>query len=550
MVAVPIFLSLALAAAVAADVAPPQGTEDEDVGYNLLFQTAADEFSSRCVQLKTASIPAWAEGDLIIPSVGQFEMGDRSFVGFGDAFGKLHRFSLAGSQVCATYRHMATGFRNESVKADTIGPGLLFYETEPPRKCPLWNPVCNIAGPNDNTFVNTIRHGDRLLSLTDSPVMLAVDPVTLDIIGKQTWKDELTGKVDYTGSAHPMRHPASGQWLDFVAEGSLFSKDATVKLFSLSDESPEKREGFNSVKMDSAPYMHSFGITEHFIVLPRMPVEFDASNLLNVALGKRAMAELFQELPLTAEPSPKNGFYLVPLNGSAHLVRSLPADDKLFYTHVVNAYETRESVIIDIATSPRNAFSGDLTIKTATTKAKRDAGEAAPRFTIRRFTIPLQEGALVKSQALTDPRNSIDFTNINPKFQGRRHCLFWGVEWFTDFRAQASMAITRRDVCGEHPGSRKWSRKHWYPSEPTLVPKPGVQAAEDEGLLIFTALDGQRDATYLMVLDPRTMELISEVGPFPRIGFTTHGEFYPAQPPAVPARAAPSLGQAVESLIV
>jgi len=328
-----------------------------------------------------------------------------------------------------------------------------------------------------------------------------------------------------------MRHPASGQWLDFVGEGSFFSKSATVKLFSLSDESPGKRTGFTEVKMDSAPYMHSFGITERYIVLPRMPVEFQASNLLQIALGKKPMSQLFVDLNLT-EPGSRNGFYLVPLDGSAPLMRPLPVDDKLFYTHVVNAYETSESVVIDIATCPRNAFSGDLTIKTATNKAKRDAGAAAPRFTVRRFTIPLQEGSLVKAEPLTDPRSSVDFTSINPRFEGKKHCFFWGVTWFADFRAQASMAITKRDVCGNgHGQDLKWSRKHWYPSEPTVLPAPGKGASEDEALLIFTALDGAKDETYLVVADARTMRSVSEIGPFPRIGFTTHGEFY-ASPPS------------------
>jgi len=331
--------------------------------------------------------------------------------------------------------------------------------------------------------------------------------------------------MDYAGSAHPLRHPASGQWLDFVAEGSFISKAAKVRLYSLDEASPHKRTGFADVEMDTPPFMHSFGITQRYIVLPRMPVEFDTSHLIQVALGKMPMSHLFVDLNLT-KPGPKNGFFLVPLDGSAPLVRHLPVDDKLYYTHVVNAYETGEHVVIDIATSPRNAFSGDLTIKTAMDKAKRDAGTAAPRLTVRRFTIPLQEGQLVTSMPLTDPRTSTDFTAINPRFQGKRHCYFWGVTWFADLRTQASMAISKRDVCGGGSRDLRWSRKNWYPSEPTVVPAPGKDASEDEALLIFTALDGAKGETYLVIVDASTMESISEVGPFPRIGFTTHGKFY------------------------
>jgi len=60
------------------------------------------------------------------------------------------------------------------------------------------------------------------------------------------------------------------------------------------------------------------------------------------------------------------------------------------------------------------------------------------------------------------------------------------------------------------------------------LPPPDENAAEDDGVLLFTALNGAEGNTYLMVVNASTMETMSEVGPFPRIGFTTHGEFYPA----------------------
>lgn len=68
-------------------------------------------------------------------------------------------------------------------------------------------------------------------------------------------------------------------------------------------------------------------------------------------------------------------------------------------------------------------------------------------------------------------------------------------------------------------------RTNWYPSEAFMV--PALNGAEDEGLLYFTALNGETGETFLVVANAQTMETVSEAGPFPRIAFTTHGEFYP-----------------------
>ncbi|CAE8698517.1 unnamed protein product, partial [Polarella glacialis] len=190
---------------------------DEDVGYEGLFHTAADDFTGRCLEA-SQTLPAWATGDFVIGSVGLQELGGRHFAGYLDAFGKYNKFSIKGRQVCATYRLMASGFYNNSVKAGTVAPGLLFYETEPPRHCPLLDPLCNLPpmAPNDNTFVNTLMHNGKLLTITDSPYMLEMDLESLNVTGTKKWNDKVQGLAAVTGSAHPVKHTKTDEHIDFV----------------------------------------------------------------------------------------------------------------------------------------------------------------------------------------------------------------------------------------------------------------------------------------------------------------------------------------------
>jgi len=496
------------------------GAED-DVGYNLLYETAAEEFEDLNIKA-LRPFPHYVRGDFVIPSVGQFEMGGRKFVGFLDSFGKLQKFHIDGDQVGATYRMMESGFYNMSRAEKTIAPGLLFYETSPPREKPWYNPIYNMPpyAPNDNTYVNTIQVGDAMMALTDSAAMLQVDPRTMRVIGNNDWADDLQDVVCCTGSAHPLPDPKTGEWIGLLGNSGILSEETTLRLFRFGGDSPHTRRSVADVRMDTPPYIHSFGVSERFAILPRMPVKFSAKS---VAVAPLSAA--FQPLEVSKEGL-ENAFYIVPLDGSPGIVRTVPQEEPLWFTHVVNTYENASGVVIDIVQAPGNPFASDLTVDAARDKRKRDIAGVAGKNLVKRFLLPLDSDVPVSSALISDAGTFTDFPKINPKYRSRQHCFYWANEWFSDGRAHASMAVVKYDVCS---GERKrvWSRRHWYPSEATMVPSDREGAAEDEGVLVFVALDGVRGETWLLGVDARTMETVSEAGPFPRIGFTTHGEFYP-----------------------
>eukprot|EP00931_Biecheleriopsis_adriatica_P113229 TRINITY_DN8819_c0_g1_i2.p1 TRINITY_DN8819_c0_g1~~TRINITY_DN8819_c0_g1_i2.p1 ORF type:complete len:548 (+),score=115.54 TRINITY_DN8819_c0_g1_i2:221-1645(+) len=459
-------------------------------------------------------------GDFILGSVGLQEMGDRHFVGYLDAFGKYNKFSLLGDKVCGTYRVMRTGFYNESVKAKTVGPGLLFYETEPPRHCT--NPLCNVMAPNDNTFVNTISHAGKLLSLTDSMVMVEMDQQTLDVIGIKKWDDGVTA-LGVAASAHPVKNPATGEYIDFVGNENILTGHVDLAVYGLDDNHPKTRQVKTHHKMDSAPYMHSFGLTAEFVVLPRMPVKF------NLPIGAQSMASALTDIEIT-EPGPDNAFHIVPLKGGNPIVVPLPVDEKLYYTHEANTFQNESGLVIDLATSTFNVFSSDLSTTSELNKAHRDGcyHDARPCLnTVKRFVLPL-DGGSPTWEVISDPKTKTDFIRINSNYRGKKHCFYWGVQWFSDYSSKASMAIVKYNTCaGGNIAETKleWKRRNWYPSEPTMVASPG--SAEDDGLLVFSALDGSRGETWLITVNASTMETYSEAGPYPKIAFSTHGEFYP-----------------------
>ncbi|CAE8641976.1 unnamed protein product [Polarella glacialis] len=473
--------------------------EDPDIGYSLLFETAPEEFSRQCVDVSPQSkpFPTWASGDFIIPSIGVVSMGDRTMVGLLDPFGKMQRFEMKGSTVCAAYRIMATGFYNASKALNTVAPSLLFYETDPPRDCPMYNPMCNMM-----PHVNTFKVGSKMLSITDAPSMLEIR--TLQVLKKHQFDaDRMEETLPYAGSAHPVNHPVTGDWIDFVGNANLLTGGAQVNFFHLSGDNPTFRHSLGNLTFDHPPYMHSFGVTEHYLVLPRMPVEL---NILDILY--RPLSAAFKDLKMSA-PGIDNAFVLLPLDGSGKVIRAyLPLNDMLYYVHTVNAYENATDIVIDLTTSSHNPFASHaLTLPSNKDKAMRDT--FSPEV-VKRFVIPLQEGQPVVASVISDPRTSTDFTKINPRLAGKKHCFFWAVENKHDGESYASIAIVKYDLCYGSP-AKHWFRQSWYPSEATMIPSPEPSAAEDDGLLVFTALDGAADQSYLVTVDAQTFVVKSQI---------------------------------------
>ena len=107
--------------------------------------------------------------------------------------------------------------------------------------------------------------------------------------------------------------------------------------------------------MATAPYMHSFGISENYLIFPHTPIMFNLK-----AVFAKSMAAAFKDLPVDSDECLNNAFFITPLStqGSAQtpMIRYLPKTYKLYYVHTLNAYENASGIIIDLTTSHGNMF--------------------------------------------------------------------------------------------------------------------------------------------------------------------------------------------------
>jgi len=499
-----------------------------DPGWELLATSALEEVPRTCFAAK--GLPKCIQGAYFISGPALFEMGGYNFAGLFDGLGKINRFELRGGQkeICYTSAFLKTGTYRAALQTGTATHGVLFEDTTPSRPaCPLLDPMCNIAAPNDNNWVSMIVVGGEALLLSDTPTMVKLNTDTLNVTGLKTWADDKKGMLGpphptwtsplheaTVGSAHPLQRPGTQTFVEVMMEMAILPEEKNivdVYTFDSKHVGLQNRTKIASLRCDNLQYLHSFGVTPNYVVLP-FNLMFKMSSLTNpIMVGN------FH--------SSWRGIQLVDLVGNVQIFDT----DSFFHAHVINSFENGTGIVLDVCTQHTNAFAKTpmLDIGLFLNKTARDTSTS--KAGVRRFHLHLsgpQKGATTSEALLHQPMRSVEFPKINTRFTGLPYCVYYAVEWWHDNASYASMAILKHDIC---LGTKKyWSRPNTYPGEPFFIEDTSTAAAiEDQGVLVFQALDGIQKHSIFVTLDAETMKELHVVNLAVHVPFTGHGHFIP-----------------------
>jgi beta-carotene 15,15'-monooxygenase/beta,beta-carotene 9',10'-dioxygenase len=505
----------------------------DEAGWDLLATSVGAPDARACLPMQ--KLPSYVRGTYIVSGPAQFELNEYKFQGLFDGFGRVNRFEIGDGEVCFTSNWLNTAFRTESEKRG-YPAGMLFEEPSPKRpSCPLLDLMCEMAVPSDNDWVNTLQVGDKTLLLTDAPQMLELDLETLEVKGFHAWTDDKNASIgppvpDWiesmhmgtAGSAHPLKRPDSEMWVDVISSMGPIPgvQKSFLDIFTFRGDvsEPQARLKIASVELDQTPYLHSFGVTSNYAILP-MNHKMGVPNF-----GHPVLSGLIEEHWA--------GLHLVDLNtGNVQAFGADFSEDQIFcHVHVVNSFENATGVTMDLGAYNSTPFgiSGALNIPMFKDKSARDSNPV--RNVVRRLHLHVS-GDLAGQTTMQDfpqtPGSHSDFFRINPLHAGKAYCFYYATEWWHDGSNYANMAIVKRDVCkGGLEDRVYWSRPDVYPGEPMFV--PADNGNEDDGTVVFIALDGQKERTLFVTLDAKTMSELDVVELPSRIPFTAHGQFFEA----------------------
>jgi carotenoid cleavage dioxygenase-like enzyme len=372
--------------------------------------------------------------------------------------------------------------------------------------------MCLNMAKLDNDWVNAINVGNEVMMLTDSAAMLRIDLDTLAYLGEKQWvNDSIPTRV---GSAHPVLRPGTQTWVGVAAEMGLTSDKNHMEYFTFEGDvaglQPRPVMG-KTGNLKHPPFMHSYGVTPNYVVMP-----LD----LGMGLGENCSSVGL----LCGMVAQWQGIHVVDNNGVVTVFDTEP----FYHVHVVNAFENATGVTLDVGAYHQAPFAatGALDIDLYLNKTTRDANPI--RATMRRvhmhFSGPLA-GKTTYQTFKKIPGSHSDFFRLNPNHIGLPYCYYYATQWWHDSSNYANMAIMKHDLCSDT--TSYWSATDHYVGEPFFIPDPAGMH-EDDGVLVFVALDGPNRRSKFMTLDAKTMQEVNGTAVHldTHIPFTAHGTFF------------------------
>ncbi|CAN6721403.1 unnamed protein product [Malus baccata var. baccata] len=468
--------------------------------------------------LVQGEIPLWLKGTYLRNGPGLWHVGGYNFRHLFDGYAMLAKLHFHDGRLTAGHRQI----ESEAYTAAMKNQKLCFREfSEVPKPANFLSYIGELANLfsgaslTDNANTGVVKLGDgRVVCLTETQKgSIMIDPTTLDTLGKFEYSDTLGGLIH---SAHPIVTDTEFLTLlpDLINPGYL-----AVRMKPGTNE--RKVIGRVDCSRGPAPgWVHSFPVTEHYIIVPEMPLRYCAGNLLK------------------AEPTPlykfewhpdSKAFMHVMCKASGNVVASVEVP--LYITfHFINAYEeTDEDGRVTAVIADCCEHNADTTIldKLKIQNLRSYTGkDVLPDAQVGRFKIPLDGSPYGKLEAALDPNEhgrGMDMCSINPAYLGKkyRYAYACGAQRPCNF----PNTLTKIDLVEKK--AKNWYDEGAVPSEPLFVARPG-STEEDDGVVISMISEKNGDG-YALLLDGSTFEEIARAK-FPYgLPYGLHGCWVPSK---------------------
>jgi beta,beta-carotene 9',10'-dioxygenase len=395
----------------------------------------------------TGELPRWLQGSLLRTGPAKWDLGDRSVNHWFDGLAMLHRFSFANGDVSYANRFLET----KAYRAAKASGEIEYSEfaTDPCRS--LYQRVTSMFSPKltDNANVNLAKLGERFVAMTETPIPVQFDAETLAAAGVAY---DVPGHLT---TAHPHLDRATKGMLNYAAK---LGPRTSYRFFRVRPDST-KPEVLATKRVREPAYMHSFGLTERWLVLAEFPFVVNPPRL---AFSGRPYIENYRW-----KPELGTRFHLFD-RGTGETVGPFETDAR-FGFHFVNAYEEDGEVVADICTFPDAGIVEDLYLE------RLRNGKPIAQPSLERFRISTRGGS-VATERLIDEHMELPRINY-----GRRNERPYRYAWGVGCDGGWLDRIVKADVVERR--STTWVEEGCYPGEPVFVAEPGDEGA-DEGVLL------------------------------------------------------------------
>lgn len=469
-------------------------------GSHIISAELEEELSEQPLSVQ-GSIPTWLSGILFRNGPVKVSIDGKSPDHWFDGLAMLHAFHFQNGQVAYTNKFLRTdAYRKvfEDKSLDYTG-----FAIDPCRSRFRRFLTWLFTTPTylENANINIAKLADQYVALQELPLPVRFDPTTLETLGVLDYKDKLTRNC--WESAHPHYDPAKKETLNYLIDYGLLSSAYTF--YRLPDGS-DTREVVAKVTVERPAYMHSFAMTENYIILTEFPLVVRPLQLL---LNGVAFIKNF-----TWQPELGTQFIVIDRSTGKEVLRS--TTKPFFAFHHVNAFEIENKIVLDIVTYE------DASVVTSIAQFHADSkhAETFRPHRLQRFTLSLNGGEI---QQETLCERSLELPRINSLYNGRPYTY----AYLSDLR-ELDEEDDIRSICKVNTKTKEilqWEQKGCSPGEPLFVPTPNAQD-EDDGVVLAVVLDEFQKASFLLVLDAKNLRELGRAKIAHRIPPGLHGQYY------------------------
>ncbi len=463
--------------------------------YNQGLTTLEGEFQIEQLPL-SGRLPPWLSGSLVRNGPGKFEVGSERYRHWFDGLSMLHRFSFKNGAVSYANKYLQSRDYLEAMEKGRIA--VPEFATDPVRSSfqrffSMFDP-----GSIQNGNVNVARLGGSTLAMTEVPLPVEFDLQTLNTLGVFDYGgDRLPGVMT---TAHPHFDLRSGSLVNCITEMGARSRYTVYQI----PPGQKRRERIGSVPAREPAYMHSFGMTENFVLLAEIPLVMNPLRLL------------FRSQPFIEylEWRPARGTRLIAMNKRDGSLKTWTCE-AFFTFHHINAFEQNGDLFMDLA-----AYDDPGLIQAFYLERLR-AGGPIPASQFRRYRLPAH-GSNADYEVLVS--EGIELPRLNYEHSHAKDYRFaYGVSNRPDRPGDLYNQLVKVDV--RERTARVWLEEDCYPGEPVFAAPPEA-AAEDEGVLLSVVLNAATGTSFLLVLDAHSFTEIARAGVPHHIPFGFHGQYF------------------------
>jgi beta,beta-carotene 9',10'-dioxygenase len=285
-------------------------------------------------------------------------------------------------------------------------------------------------------------------------------------------------------------------------------RKSTYRLFSI-EAGTGRQKVVGTIPAEQPAYVHSFGMTEHYLVFAEFPL---VVKPLTLRFSGKPFIRNYQW-------KPERGVRFHVVDKESGRVVKEARSDAFFAFHHVNAFEEDGAILVDIV-----AFPDARVIEQLYLRHLRSAEPVTLTPKLARFHIDLHGPPEAEKQMLSEA--IIELPRINYRHQAGKpyRFVFAAGNENSDGKPDFIDNLVKIDL--EGGTIRAWHAAGCYPGEPVFVGAPDARE-EDVGVILSVVLDAQEGHSFLLIIDALTwVERARAEVPHP-IPFGFHGNFFP-----------------------